>query len=132
MTPQIGSTYKIPSGIECIIVAFAKDSESTEPVVVYTSRPGLYWVLPADGFGDKVGVPDAPEPTFIVPLGPFQHFKGTRYAVVCRVRDAATLENKLVYRDDEGHTWVRPERMWGEEVAYPDGTRGPRFRPIEG
>lgn len=134
MTLYVGQAYPSMSGPACILVAFAKDSESQADVAVYTHQQGCYWVLPAADFEQKVKVPlDAPTPVFSVPLGRFQHFKGHLYDVVCRARDPETLAPLLVYRSPEdGATWVRREAMWSEEVTWPDGLRGPRFRPVGG
>jgi hypothetical protein len=56
------------------------------------------------------------------------HFKGTHYLVVCRGWDAKTIEARIAYQAVQGGgIWVRPERMFLEEVVWPDGVRRTRF-----
>jgi len=127
--PQPGIS---PEGIPCVPVTLSRDSETQDVLVVYTSKTGIYWDMPLADFEKEPLAPAAPEPVFTVPLAKFQHFKGTTYKVVCRVRDPRTLENRLVYENPEGARWVRSEAMFMEEVEWPDGVRRARFVFVEG
>jgi len=124
----IGSDLQTPR--PCVLVAYAKNSETLDVEAIYTSGTGLYWSISATKL-EEAPVPEAPEPAFTVPLGPHRHFKGDTMAVVCRVRNAETLENWIVYEHAK-ERWVRPERMFLEEVVWPDGIRRARFVPGEG
>jgi len=138
-TLHVGSAYPTAKGQACILMGFGKNSETMAHEAIYRSGgylvlcgEGLYWVLPAEDFEAKVFVPEAaPEPVFAEPMGLYRHSKGTLYHVLTRARCPITLENRLVYRDNEGHTWVRPETMFAEEVTWPDGTRGRRFKKLD-
>lgn len=79
--------------------------------------------------------------------GLFRHFKGTLYHVVLVGRSSETEEPMVVYGrhptgllgaegEPRGHLaslgnplqwWVRPERMFEEEVTWPDGAVRSRF-----
>jgi hypothetical protein len=80
----------------------------------------------------------------MVSLGRYRHFKGTVYTVVLVARHSENEEPMVVYhrsrfpdlRDESvlpldhfqaGEWWVRPARMFEEEVCWPDGVRRPRF-----
>jgi hypothetical protein len=119
---QVAPTYTL---VPCILVSYARNSETLEVQPIYTSGTGIYWTVPA---GVEEFVQDgAPPPIFTTPLGKHQHFKGTTYKVVCLCRDAGTLEPWVVYECPEGNRWVRPEPMFHQEVRWPDGTLRPRF-----
>lgn len=62
--------------------------------------------------------------------GIYQHFKGGKYEVIGVAHHTETNEELVVYRALEGDTElkVRPLAMFCEEVSYPDGSIGPRFR----
>lgn len=61
--------------------------------------------------------------------GIYQHFKGGRYQLLELARHSETEEIYVVYRAlyGEGGLWVRPARMWQEQVSWPDGVTRPRF-----
>ncbi len=65
-------------------------------------------------------------------LGVYEHFKGKRYEVIGVARHSETQEEMVVYRKlyDDGSFWVRPLKMFLEEVER-EGIRVPRFRYIE-
>ena len=65
--------------------------------------------------------------------GRYRHFKGKEYQVIGTARHSETLEEMVVYRAlyGDGGLWVRPAAMWNELVER-DGSRGPRFTPVEG
>lgn len=128
----VGSQGVSNLGTPVIAVTLAKDSENQGIVVVYTSRTGIYWVMPREDYEQEPLVLEGAEPaTFTVAMGRYAHFKGTTYKVVCRARDPRTGANLIVYENPEGLRWVRPETMFLEEVVWPDGLRRPRFSPIE-
>ena len=65
--------------------------------------------------------------------GIYQHFKGHKYRVIGVARHSETLEEFVTYkhidgkRKDESHYWVRPIRMFLEDVEV-DGVKVPRFK----
>ena len=58
----------------------------------------------------------------------YRHFKGNRYTVVAVGRNTETMEDMVVYRDDE-HVWIRPLAMFCETVEK-NGETFPRFSLI--
>lgn len=64
-----------------------------------------------------------------VPPGHYQHFKGNFYEVLGVARHSETEEELVVYRplDGAGALWVRPWRMFLEQVRQNDALV-PRFR----
>ena len=64
----------------------------------------------------------------MVELGVYRHFKGGRYEVIAIARHSETGENMVVYKAlyGDGGVWVRPEKMWNEEVVY-QGEKTRRF-----
>lgn len=67
--------------------------------------------------------------------GIWEHFKGRRYQVYKSIlANPAEPEVVVVYRAlyDDSRFWVRPARMWAEEVEHPEheGRLVPRFRRI--
>ena len=60
--------------------------------------------------------------------GLYRHFKGGEYRVLCMARHSETEEWMVVYQALYGERgiWVRPARMWNEEVEH-DGRRQKRF-----
>ena len=63
--------------------------------------------------------------------GRYRHFKGKEYQLLGVARHSETLEELVVYRAlyGEGGLWVRPARMWSQQVDR-DGYHGPRFTYI--
>ena len=55
-----------------------------------------------------------------IKAGRYRHFKGNEYEVLFMAHHSETLEEMVVYRAlyGEGGVWVRPERMWNEEVEH--------------
>ncbi len=64
--------------------------------------------------------------------GIYKHFKGGMYRVLHVARDSEDRERELVvYQSlDRGGVWVRPLKMFIEEVER-DGYKGPRFAFVE-
>ena len=60
--------------------------------------------------------------------GIYRHFKGNRYRLLYVAKHSETLEPMVVYqaRYGEQGIWVRPARMWTEQVERPEYS-GPRF-----
>jgi len=67
-----------------------------------------------------------------LPLGKYEHYKGTQYEVIGVAKHSETLEELVVYRALYGEhgLWVRPLKMFLETVEI-DGKKIPRFRFIE-
>ncbi len=67
--------------------------------------------------------------------GLYEHFKGKRYEVLGVARHSETEEELVIYRAlyvgkyPEGSVWVRPLKMFNENVQV-DGKQIPRFRFI--
>lgn len=65
----------------------------------------------------------------MIPLALHTHFKGGLYRVVTVAKHSETDEQLVIYKSLEtGVDFARPLSMWSEEVDWPDGTRGPRFK----
>lgn len=65
-----------------------------------------------------------------IKLGKYQHYKGGEYRVLGTAKHSETLEEFVVYealyKNPEGHLWVRPKKMFEEEVEI-DGKKVLRF-----
>lgn len=63
-----------------------------------------------------------------IKLGRYRHFKGKEYQLIGIAKDSETLEDMVVYKAlyDDGQLWVRPLKMFLEEVEK-DGRKIPRF-----
>ena len=64
-------------------------------------------------------------------LGKYKHFKGNEYEVIGIAKNSETMEEMVVYKAlyEEGELWVRPLKMFEEEVEV-DGQNVPRFKYI--
>ena len=60
--------------------------------------------------------------------GIYRHFKGNLYKLLYVARHSETMEPMVVYQALYGEMgiWVRPARMWTEQVDRED-YHGPRF-----
>ena len=68
----------------------------------------------------------------IVPCGKYRHYKGKIYEVIGTSIHTETLEELILYKDEDGiTTWARPVKMWYEPVQLLDGRTVPRFTRIE-
>ena len=67
-----------------------------------------------------------------VKLGIYEHYKGKRYKVIGIAKHSETLEELVVYKAlyGENQLWVRPIKMFTEEVGVAD-KKVPRFKYIE-
>lgn len=63
-----------------------------------------------------------------IKLGRYRHFKGKEYQLIGIAKDSETLEESAVYKAlyDDGQLWVRPLKMFLEEVEK-DGQKMLRF-----
>lgn len=66
-----------------------------------------------------------------IKLGRYRHFKGNEYEVIGIAKHSETLEEMVIYRAlyGDGGYWVRPAKMWNEEVVR-DGKTYERFTYI--
>jgi len=73
------------------------------------------------------------EPAADVEPGRYRHFKGGEYEVLCMATNSETMERMVVYRALYGErgVWVRPAKMWNEELTR-GGTVYRRFTRIDG
>ena len=62
-------------------------------------------------------------------LGKYEHYKGKNYEVLGVAMHSETLEELVVYKKlyDDGALWVRPLKMFLEEVNF-NGKKVPRFK----
>ena len=69
----------------------------------------------------------------MIPNGKYKHYKGKEYEVIGTARHSETLEEMVVYKalyQPEGENlWVRPAKMFLEEVEV-KGKRILRFEKI--
>ena len=69
-----------------------------------------------------------------IPIGTYRHFKGNYYFVEDVAYDSETKERMVVYkplynREDNRQLWVRPEKMFLEEIPErPDNITGQKVR----
>ena len=60
------------------------------------------------------------------------HYKGGRYTIIGKATHSETLEDMFIYQNDkDGKVWVRPEKMFYEEVEH-KGKWVPRFGVVVG
>jgi len=62
--------------------------------------------------------------------GKYKHFKGGEYEVMGIAKHSETLEEFVVYKNENGDLWARPVKMFLEEVES-KGQKVPRFKFIE-
>jgi hypothetical protein len=60
----------------------------------------------------------------------YQHYKGPQYKVLSTAFHSETLEELVVYLDENGTTWVRPLTMFLEHITINGQTR-PRFQVVK-
>ena len=65
--------------------------------------------------------------------GLYEHYKGNKYRVLGLVKHSETLETHVyyecLYENPEGKLWVRPLKMFCEEVEV-QGRLVPRFKHL--
>ena len=59
----------------------------------------------------------------------WQHYKGGIYNVICLGYHSETGEDMVVYEDTKGEIWIRPSKMFLENVEV-DGVLVPRFKKL--
>jgi len=64
----------------------------------------------------------------IIKKGIYKHYKGNEYQVLGEAENSETKEMEVIYQSltDKGKIWVRPRKMFFEEVKV-DGQTKPRF-----
>lgn len=60
----------------------------------------------------------------------WRHYKGGEYETLGMAIHSETLEEMVIYKNKEGKIWVRPLKMWFEEVEW-EGKKVPRFSLIK-
>lgn len=60
----------------------------------------------------------------------YRHYKGGVYDLVCTAELEADHTPVIVYRGQDGRTWVRPATSFFETVEV-DGAPVPRFAPCD-
>lgn len=60
----------------------------------------------------------------------YRHYMGGVYDLVCEAEVEADHTPVIVYRGQDGRTWVRPKAAFFETVESEDG-RVPRFAAID-
>ncbi len=64
----------------------------------------------------------------------YEHYKGKQYKVLNIVKHSETLEDlvfyECLYENDLGKYWVRPLKMFLEDVVI-DGVKRPRFKLLD-
>ncbi|OGZ27836.1 MAG: hypothetical protein A2365_03420 [Candidatus Nealsonbacteria bacterium RIFOXYB1_FULL_40_15] len=63
----------------------------------------------------------------MIKKGKYRHFKGNVYEVVGEAKHSETLECLVLYKDEKGKIWARPEKMFLENVEL-NGKIVPRFK----
>ncbi len=63
----------------------------------------------------------------------YKHFKGKIVEIVCIAKDSETLDDIVVYKEEDGTIWVRPYKMFTSLVdkqKYPDVNQEYRFEKV--
>lgn len=60
----------------------------------------------------------------------YRHFKGNEYTVTAVGKHTETLEEMVIYQDDQGHVWIRPKADF-EGMVTRGGQTYERFTLIE-
>ena len=58
--------------------------------------------------------------------GIYKHYKGNFYTVISIARHSETLEEMVVYKNNKDECWVRPRKMFEENVLV-EGKEVARF-----
>ena len=59
----------------------------------------------------------------------YRHYKGNTYEIIGVGKHTETMEDMVVYQDDN-HVWIRPLEMFEEEIEI-DGKKIKRFERID-
>lgn len=63
----------------------------------------------------------------------YKHFKGKIVEIICVAKDSETLEEQVVYKEENGSIWVRPKEMFISKVdknKYPNVIQELRFEKV--
>ncbi len=63
----------------------------------------------------------------------YRHFKGKIVEIICVAHDSETLEDMVVYKENDGKCWVRPYKMFTSLVdkeKYPEVKQKYRFEKV--
>ncbi|HCG4535550.1 TPA: DUF1653 domain-containing protein [Salmonella enterica subsp. enterica serovar Typhi str. AG3] len=58
-----------------------------------------------------------------------KHYKGGIYNLIGTAKHSETQEEMTIYEDTKGNLWVRPSKMFGEQVEV-DGEMKSRFEVL--
>ena len=63
----------------------------------------------------------------------FRHYKGNLYEYLGEANHSETLEEMVIYQAQYGEhkIWVRPKKMFFEDVTLADGTTVKRFEEVQ-
>lgn len=86
-------------------------------------------IQPANYQKNPPAPPLSVEAQGLVP-GTYEHYKKKHYEVVGVARHSESLEELVVYYDENRVLWVRPVAMFCEMVELEDGSIIPRFQRI--
>lgn len=71
----------------------------------------------------------------MIKLGKYKHYKGKYYQVLGIAKHSETQEEyvyyQALYNNPLSKYWIRPLKMFEEQVTLPDGTEVPRFQFVE-
>ncbi len=62
--------------------------------------------------------------------GKYRHFKGKTIEVIGTGKHSETLEEMVVYKEEDGNIWIRPKRMFLEKMKV-GGKETQRFEFLE-
>lgn len=79
-------------------------------------------------YTEKLSVPSFSEEAKSLVPGTYEHYKHKRYEVIGLAHHTETMEEMVVYLDENLVLWIRPVKMFCEEVILPNGSIVPRFR----
>ncbi len=63
-------------------------------------------------------------------LGKYQHYKGNTYEVIALGKHSETLEELVIYKNNDSEVWVRPKTMFLETIER-EGKVIPRFKYLQ-
>lgn len=75
-------------------------------------------------------VPELSEEAKAIIPGIYEHYKKKRYEVIGIALNTETMEELVAYYDEHRILWVRPAKMFSEQVELSDGSIVPRFQRL--
>ena len=129
ITPELGKKYKHPSLGLCTVFAFAKHSETDQPMVLFQDKYGEFfttreslWLKKVKATKEKTVDPktkvrvDYPKPNV-----KYNHYKGGFYVVNHLAKDTETGDPMVFYTSLlYGSNHLRPLSMWFETIKKVD------------